>query len=60
MHECQISLAELMGRERESQKITEDRVPKCHALQSGVTWSGRGRAPHRIVDKNQDDFLARA
>jgi DNA-binding protein H-NS len=60
MHECQISLAELMGRERESQKITADPVPKYRHLQSGVTWSGRGRAPHWIVGRNQDDFLVRA
>jgi DNA-binding protein H-NS len=60
MREYQISLADLMGREHESQKVTTTPVPKYRDLQSGATWSGRGRAPHWIVDKNRDDFLVRA
>ena len=60
MREYQISFADLMGREHESQKVTTAAVPKYRDLQSGATWSGRGRAPHWIVDKNRDDFLVRA
>jgi DNA-binding protein H-NS len=60
MHEYQISLADLMGREHGSQNVTAAAVPKYRDLQSGATWSGRGRAPHWIVDKNRDDFLVRA
>lgn len=60
MREYQISLADLMGREHESQKVTTTSVPKYRDLQSGAMWSGRGRAPHWIVDKNRDDFLVRA
>ncbi|SOE48345.1 DNA-binding protein H-NS [Caballeronia arationis] len=60
MHEYQISLADLMGRDHESQNVTAAAVPKYRDLQSGATWSGRGRAPHWIVDKNRDDFLVRA
>jgi DNA-binding protein H-NS len=60
MHEYQISLADLMGRDHESQNVTVAAVPKYRDLQSGATWSGRGRAPHWIVDKNRDDFLVRA
>jgi DNA-binding protein H-NS len=60
MHEYQISLADLMGRKRECQKDTSTRAPKYRDLRSGATWSGRGRAPHWIVDKNRDDFLVRA
>ncbi|WP_159938946.1 H-NS family nucleoid-associated regulatory protein, partial [Caballeronia arationis] len=40
--------------------VTAAAVPKYRDLQSGATWSGRGRAPHWIVDKNRDDFLVRA
>ena len=60
MREYQISLADLMGREIESQKVTTAAVPKYRDLRSGATWSGRGRAPHWIVDKNRDDFLVSA
>ena len=60
MREYQISFAELMGRERENQKVTSARAPKYRDLRSGATWSGRGRAPHWIVDKNRDDFLVHA
>jgi DNA-binding protein H-NS len=63
MREYQISLADLMGREHESQKVTAASslpVPKYRDLRSGATWSGRGRAPHWIVDKNRDDFLVGA
>ena len=60
MREYQISLADLMGREIESHKVTTAAVPKYRDLRSGATWSGRGRAPHWIVDKNRDDFLVSA
>ncbi|MGX6999407.1 H-NS histone family protein [Caballeronia sp. KNU42] len=35
-------------------------VPKYRDAVSGATWSGRGRAPHWIVDKNREDFLVDA
>ena len=60
MRDYEISLADLMGREHESQKVTTAPVPKYRDLRSGATWSGRGRAPHWIADKNRDDFLVRA
>jgi DNA-binding protein H-NS len=58
MKEYKISLAELMGAK---DKLVEDRKPAVAAKyrdpETGATWSGRGRAPHWIVDKNRDDFL---
>lgn len=58
MKEYKISLAELMGG---NDKIVEDRKPAVAAKYrdpaTGATWSGRGRAPHWILDKNRDDFL---
>src|ERR1700676_5697259 len=60
MHEYQISLADLMGRKRECQKDTSTRAPKYRDLRSGATWSGRGRAPNRIVDEKRGGFLGRA
>jgi DNA-binding protein H-NS len=57
MKEYKISLAELMGAK---DKIVDDRKPvaaKYRDPESGATWSGRGRAPHWIADKNRDDFL---
>jgi len=60
MHEYQISLADLMDPKRECQKDTSARAPKYRDLRSGARWSGRGRAPHWIVDKNRNDFLVRA
>lgn len=60
MHEYQISLADLMGQEHQSQKVRAAPAPKYRDFRSGATWSGRGRAPHWIADKNRDDFLVRA
>lgn len=58
MKEYKISLAELMGAKG---KIADDRkpavAPKYRDPETGATWSGRGRAPHWIVDKNRDNFL---
>ena len=67
MGEYKISLAELMGH-RNPVKATAPAAaaavttaaPKYRDAVSGATWSGRGRAPHWIADKNRDEFLVNA
>jgi DNA-binding protein H-NS len=64
MGEYKISLAELMGHNNPvkatAAATTTTGAPKYRDVVSGATWSGRGRAPHWIVDKNRDDFLVHA
>jgi DNA-binding protein H-NS len=64
MGEYKISLAELMGHNTQVKTsapvAATTGVPKYRDAVSGATWSGRGRAPHWIVDKNRDEFLVDA
>jgi DNA-binding protein H-NS len=58
MGEYKISLAELMGHNHQVKAAAAlAATPKYRDAKSGATWSGRGRAPHWIADKNRDDFL---
>jgi DNA-binding protein H-NS len=57
MKQYKISLVELMG---SKEKVVDERKPaaaKYRDPETGATWSGRGRAPHWIIDRNRDDFL---
>ncbi|WP_235442890.1 H-NS histone family protein [Caballeronia mineralivorans] len=61
MGEYKISLAELMGHNSQVKAVAAvAATPKYRDAESGATWSGRGRAPHWIADKNRDDFLVSA
>jgi len=64
MGEYKISLAELMGHNTQVKApaavAATTGAPKYRDAVSGATWSGRGRAPHWIVDKNRDEFLVSA
>lgn len=64
MGEYKISLAELMGHNSRVKATVAvaatTAIPKYRDAVSGATWSGRGRAPHWIVDKNREDFLVNA
>ncbi|MEA3093609.1 MAG: DNA-binding protein [Caballeronia sp.] len=64
MGEYKISLAELMGHNNQVKTTAPVAAtagaPKYRDAVSGATWSGRGRAPHWIVDKNRVDFLVDA
>jgi DNA-binding protein H-NS len=67
MGEYKISLAELMGHNNQvrataavAAAATAAGVPKYRDAVTGATWTGRGRAPHWIVDKNREDFLVSA
>jgi DNA-binding protein H-NS len=61
MGEYKISLAELMGHTTQVKAVAAvaatTGAPKYRDVVSGATWTGRGRAPHWIVDKNRDEFL---
>ena len=65
MREYGISLHELLGRKPEAPRATSGTGTKTESTTikyrdpvSGATWSGRGRAPWWIVDKDRDQFLA--
>jgi DNA-binding protein H-NS len=63
MGEYKISLSELMGRDVHAKAPAASAAvaaPKYRDATSGATWSGRGRAPHWIADKNREDFLVNA
>jgi len=64
MGEYKISLAELMGHKNPVKApaavAATTAAPKYRDAVSGATWSGRGRAPHWIADKNRDEFLVNA
>jgi len=59
MREYKISLHELMG--TTSAAVKKRSPPAANAKYrdpaTGATWTGRGRAPYWIADKNRDDFL---
>lgn len=56
MREYKISLQELMGSNvPERPKALPS--AKYRDPATGATWSGRGRAPHWIAEKNRDEFL---
>src|ERR1700712_926567 len=58
MGEYKISLAELMGHNVQPKAPAVAAVmPKYRDTATGATWSGRGRAPHWIADRNRADFL---
>jgi DNA-binding protein H-NS len=60
MGEYKISLSELMGHNVQAKTPVAVAVPKYRDTATGATWSGRGRAPHWIADKNRADFLVGA
>jgi DNA-binding protein H-NS len=57
MREYNITLHELMGKEANIEPKFPAAGAKYRDPVSGATWTGRGRAPHWIVDKNREDFL---
>jgi len=60
MGEYKISLSELMGHNVQAKATVASVAPKYRDTATGATWSGRGRAPHWIADKNRADFLVGA
>ncbi|SAL33835.1 histone family protein nucleoid-structuring protein H-NS [Caballeronia sordidicola] len=60
MGEYKISLSELMGHNVPAKAQVSAAVPKYRDAVTGATWSGRGRAPHWIADKNRADYLVSA
>lgn len=60
MGEYKISLSELMGHNVQVKTPVAVAAPKYRDTTTGATWSGRGRAPHWIADKNRADFLVGA
>jgi len=60
MGEYKISLSELMGHNVQVKAPVASTAPKYRDTTTGATWSGRGRAPHWIADKNRADFLVGA
>ena len=57
MREYKISLQELIGTRAHARMVPPVANAKYRDPATGATWSGRGRAPQWIVDKNRDDFL---
>jgi DNA-binding protein H-NS len=57
MREYKISVQELMGSKALAHTVPPVANAKYVDPATGATWSGRGRAPHWIADKNRDDFL---
>jgi DNA-binding protein H-NS len=60
MREYKITLQELMGtRNQKNRAPMPPPAPnaKYRDPATGATWSGRGRVPQWIADKNRDDFL---
>jgi DNA-binding protein H-NS len=55
MREYGITPDELMGRKPSAQPAESS--PKYRDPVSGSTWSGRGRAPAWIADKDRNEFL---
>jgi DNA-binding protein H-NS len=56
MQQYDITVAELMGRKAGEAVLNAVPVVKYKNPQTGATWSGRGRIPHWIADKNREDF----
>jgi DNA-binding protein H-NS len=57
MREYKITLQELMGTKAHAPTVPPVANAKYRDPVTGATWSGRGRVPHWIADKNRDDFL---
>jgi len=57
MREYKITLQELMGTKAHARIVPPVANAKYVDPATGATWSGRGRVPHWIADKNRDDFL---
>jgi len=57
MREYKITLQELMGPKAAVRASPLAANAKYRDPVTGATWSGRGRAPLWIADKNRDDFL---
>ena len=57
MREYKISLQELIGTRAHARLVPPVANAKYRDPATGATWSGRGRAPQWIADKNRDDFL---
>jgi DNA-binding protein H-NS len=57
MREYKISLQELIGTRANARLVAPVANAKYRDPATGATWSGRGRAPQWIADKNRDDFL---
>jgi DNA-binding protein H-NS len=56
MQQYDITVAELMGRKAGEGVPGAAPVVKYKNPQTGATWSGRGRIPHWIADKNREEF----
>lgn len=56
MQQVGITVAELMGRKEGEAAPAAAPLAKYKNPETGVTWSGRGRVPHWIADKNREDF----
>jgi DNA-binding protein H-NS len=57
MTEYKISLQELIGTKANARLVPPVPNAKYRDPVTGATWSGRGRAPQWIADKNRDEFL---
>ena len=53
--EFDLTADELFGKTRKS--VSSPVAPKYKDPVSGATWTGRGKPPTWIKDKNRDDFL---
>jgi DNA-binding protein H-NS len=57
MKEYKITLQELVGTKTHARMVPPAANAKYRDPVTGATWSGRGRVPQWIGDKNRDDFL---
>ena len=57
MREYKITLQELMGTKAHARMVPPAANAKYRDPATGATWSGRGRLPNWIADKNRDEFL---
>src|ERR1700722_19119076 len=57
MREYKITLQELMGTKAQAPMLPPAANARYRDPATGATWSGRGRVPQWIADKNRDDFL---
>jgi DNA-binding protein H-NS len=57
MREYKITLQELMGTKAQAPMVPPAANAKYRDPATGAIWSGRGRVPQWIANKNRDDFL---
>jgi DNA-binding protein H-NS len=57
MRKYKITLQEVVGTKAHTRMVSPADNAKYRDPATGATWSGRGRVPQWIADKNRDDFL---